>query len=246
MSLTRTKIPYLDFVTNVCGFGCSAGCDGCWARRLGPRVGKNIGCKDCAAFTPHLHPERYGDAAKRKKPAVIGVQFTGELFEPKRLQGDMIEILQGCECSHHEMVFLTQRPYEMVDAMYKYWDDSPPTNWYTGITIRNGIESRRMDCIPSEFVAPWISAEPLHEHVWLRYRLEGFAGVVVGCDNRRKIPFDNDWARDILRQCRDARIPCYIKQIRSEDGKRVLTDPADFPEDLRVRDLPWTLRTKKP
>ena len=31
--MNRTGIPYLDFTWNPGGFGCSAGCPGCWARR---------------------------------------------------------------------------------------------------------------------------------------------------------------------------------------------------------------------
>jgi len=245
MSLTRTKIPYLDYTFNPCGFGCSAKCDGCWAKSLAPRIGKNIGCELCASFTPHLHPERLGDPVKRKKPAVIGVQFTGELFEPDRSQSDMIEILHGCKCRHHEMVFLTQRSVVMAKAMQMYWDGPAPENWYLGVTVRDQDDSRRIDDLVGRGEKVWVSLEPLRGHVWSRYRLEEFSGVIVGCDNRRKAPFENAWARDILAQCRDARIPCYIKQIRSEDG-RLLTDPKDFPEDLRVRELPWTLRTKTP
>lgn len=242
MSLTRTDISYLDFCHNPGGFGCSAKCDGCWARRIAPRVGTNIGCEKCVAFVPHLHPERLGDPAKRKTPAVIGVQFTGELFEPGRLQGDMIDILRGCECPHHEMVFLTQRPSEMAEAMQMYWDGPPPEYWWLGVTSRTQQEIyQRLGALSEvEDAMRWASLEPLLECVnlggWQRY----LRGVIVGCDNRRRIPWDNAWARQVLAQCREYNVSCYIKQIRSEDG-RVLTNPVDFPEDLRVRELPWRL-----
>ena len=67
----------------------------------------------------------------------------------------------------------------------------------------------------------------------------------LGCDNRPAVPFDNDLARGVLHQCQDAGVPCYIKQIRDERN-RVVHHPHLFPEDLRVRELPWTLRTKTP
>lgn len=71
-------------------------------------------------------------------------------------------------------------------------------------------------------------------------------GVVVGCDNRRSVPFDLKWARDIVAQCKAAGVPVYVKQLRDFKTGRLLTYPEDFPEDLRIRELPWTLTTKKP
>lgn len=73
--MNKTGIPYLDYVVNPGGYGCSKGCDGCWARRDALRRGKAIGCKQCENFEVHFHPKRLGEPAKRKKPAVIGVQF---------------------------------------------------------------------------------------------------------------------------------------------------------------------------
>ena len=249
MSLTRTGIPYLDFAWNPCGCGCSMGCDGCWAKRIAPRIGKNIGCKLCASFTPHLHPERLGDPGKRKKPAAIGVQFTGELFDIWRPGHDVVGVLEGIEKSpQHQFVFLTQRVDRARRVLNpKALNETLPPSWFIGCTARNQAEAdKRILGLSKIRGRRWTSLEPLHEHVGLAAMGRHLDGVVVGCDNRGGVPFENEWARDALRQCRDAGVPCYIKQIRSEDGRRVLTDPADFPEDLRVRELPWTLRTKKP
>ena len=244
MSLTRTGIPYLDFCHNPCGFGCSAWCDGCWAKSLAPRVGTNIGCDLCKTFTPHLHPERLGDIGKRKAPAVIGVQFTGELFDRLRTDEDVDAVLAACERGpQHEFVFLTQQAMRMYHRLY---GRDTADNWYLGVTARDQSEvDDRVDTLVSIRGKRWASLEPLRENVLLEEWLPGLDGVIVGCDNRRDVAFDNDWARNVLGQCRDAKVPCYIKQIRSPDG-RLLTNPDTFPADLRVRELPWTLRTKRP
>jgi hypothetical protein len=59
------------------------------------------------------------------------------------------------------------------------------------------------------------------------------------------------WARSVVRQCREAGVACFVKQlgahpifpaddpnpygeIRSTKGG----DPAEWPEDLRVREFP--------
>ncbi len=76
-------------------------------------------------------------------------------------------------------------------------------------------------------------------------------------------PFDLNWARDLRGQCRDAGVPFFMKQVgahpeirrwRPEDygsaflyrhGNKRITladrkggDPAEWPEDLRVREIP--------
>ena len=67
-------------------------------------------------------------------------------------------------------------------------------------------------------------------------------------------PFDIAWARSIVRQCKDARVPVFVKQLgsnpaplRVEAGSvlerlwlhdRKGGDMAEWPEDLRVREFP--------
>lgn len=267
MSLSKSGIPYLKNVWNPCGFGCSKGCDGCWARRMAPRVGKNIGCKDCADFKVHFHPERLGLPAAEKQPSVIGVQFTGELFDPERPDEDIHKILRvlvgsdldGPLCSHHEFVFLTQQPAicrGWISHITNFWSNMPPLdNWYLGQTVRNQIEMDKWFPITTEFYPrEWLSLEPLRGPITFSRRsgfdpLSGkmaniqktrFPGVIVGCDNRQAAPFEIAWVRDIVVQCQAAKVPVFVKQIRI-DGK-LLRDPKDFPEDLRIRQLPWKLK----
>lgn len=66
-----------------------------------------------------------------------------------------------------------------------------------------------------------------------------------------KRPFDIAWARNTIRQCKEAGVPCFVKQVGSnplERGERwkyaprLLDrkggDPSEWPEDLRVREFP--------
>jgi len=64
-------------------------------------------------------------------------------------------------------------------------------------------------------------------------------GVIVGCGRYKGQPFKLDWARKVVGDCQQAGVNVYVKQLRI-DGKLV-TDPKDFPPDLRVRQLPWSM-----
>lgn len=96
----------------------------------------------------------------------------------------------------------------------------------------------------------------------------GVDWVIVGGESGpRARSCDVDWIRSIVRQCREAAVPCFVKQMGSligatdpsgpevrawgetrivmgSDGVRFLLkdkkggDPAEWPEDLRVREFP--------
>jgi protein gp37 len=89
--------------------------------------------------------------------------------------------------------------------------------------------------------------------------LDGIHWVIVGGESGGEArPFDLAWARSLVRQCRDAGTACFVKQLGSDphawkpsheypsDGAtlplrlrdRKGGDPAEWPEDLRVRDFP--------
>jgi protein gp37 len=62
---------------------------------------------------------------------------------------------------------------------------------------------------------------------------------IVGCESGpRRRHCETDWVRDIVRQCREAGTACFVKQLQVGPRRIVVTDPALFPEDLRVREMP--------
>lgn len=112
-------------------------------------------------------------------------------------------------------------------------------------------------------------------HAWLdpcadEYQA-GINWVICGGEsgsNEKARPFDLAWARETVRQCRDASVPVFVKQLGSKPvldlkptgnfrtnettGKRQFEmtcerlyledraggDPTEWPEDLRVREFP--------
>jgi len=61
--------------------------------------------------------------------------------------------------------------------------------------------------------------------------------VIVGCEsgpNRR--PCSLDWVRSLRDQCQAAAVPVFIKQL--DIGGQVVKELDQFPEDLRIREVP--------
>jgi len=84
-------------------------------------------------------------------------------------------------------------------------------------------------------------------------RLGGIDWVIVGGESGKGArPCNVEWIRSIVRQCREAGVACFVKQLGKEpywdasDGERMSMhlsdpkggDPAEWPEDLRVREWP--------
>jgi protein gp37 len=125
-----------------------------------------------------------------------------------------------------------------------------PDNLWVGVSITTQATTSRIKhlCeVPA--TVRYLSMEPLREFVDIRPFLDRLNLVIVGGESDqgeyRANPFDIDWARRIIANCRDAGVPCFIKQL----GSNVLGlrgQPRDhhggnwseWPEDLRVRQMP--------
>ena len=85
----------------------------------------------------------------------------------------------------------------------------------------------------------WLSAEPLIGPLDLGDN-PPFGWVVVGCESGANArPCDIEWIRSVVNQCRKWDIPVFVKQIQGKDGHTCIRDIAEFPEDLRIRQMPF-------
>ena len=70
--------------------------------------------------------------------------------------------------------------------------------------------------------------------------------VIVGCESGPGArPMHEEWARDLVKQCRAAGVPAFVKQVHrlTPTGKlRVSKDMNEWPEDLRFREFPYDSR----
>lgn len=271
--MSRSGIPYLDFAWNPCGFGCSRGCPTCWAaaQARGPYI-RRI-CEQCGRFAVHFHIERIDQPARRKKPAVIGVEFTGELFDRERPRRHP----RGARCGPRGPLAYDGVPDaqpgqgrrgtdglaedgrtqhaagELVD--WRHGDQQPPVR----------PRCNALHALPGHI---WLSLEPLAGYIgeWMPDCIEG---VIIGANNRASQPWSNDWARMARDAAQAAGAKVFIKQLwmchcpRCDWWQEQHTDCRacglstagmhwkltreirTFPADLRLRELPWTLTTKE-
>lgn len=70
--------------------------------------------------------------------------------------------------------------------------------------------------------------------------------IIVGCESgTKRRPCKIEWVDSIVDQCKEAGVPCYVKQINTTDlrppgvfNNKVSTKPEEWPPSLRVRDMP--------
>ena len=66
---------------------------------------------------------------------------------------------------------------------------------------------------------------------------EGIDQVIIGCESGPKQrPCEIEWIRDAVRQCKEAGVACFVKQVPI-NGK-CSKKPEEWPEDLRVQEYP--------
>ena len=120
----------------------------------------------------------------------------------------------------------------------------PLPNVWLGVTAED--QQRADERIPMLMLAQaavrFVSVEPMLGPVSLNSWLtDALHQVIIGCEkgpwNR---PMKIEWARALARQADDFGADVFVKQINGPNPGTVLTDPDDFPEDLRTRECPRT------
>ncbi|MCR4330435.1 MAG: phage Gp37/Gp68 family protein, partial [Patescibacteria group bacterium] len=91
----------------------------------------------------------------------------------------------------------------------------------------------------------WVSCEPLLSPVRLTEEHRFLEFVVIGSESgtHRLRETKNDWVRDLVGDCHTLGIPVFVKQLwgppLEENHKpRCLKHIEDWPEDLRVQEIP--------
>lgn len=222
--------------------GCrkaSEGCANCYAARLAAQY-PELQSAD-GGFEPH--PPKH-----LKMPPKSGVVFAGNMTD---LFGDWIEydrqiydLLARLAPSATNLI-LTKRANRMQPVWYSYGDKLPESIWW-GITAENHHWLNwRWESFCEVRGNTWLSLEPLLGEVYLDDDcgmgtpvINEVDWVVVGAESgpdRR--PCKIEWVRQIVKQCREAGVPVFVKQL-DIDGKLV-KDISKFPEDLQIRQIPW-------
>lgn len=224
-----------------------------WDHAWNPMIGcrkVSEGCANCYAAHmaerfPELRDEKGGfephPPKNHKHPKSGGVLFVGNMTDIFGEWNSDATLLQWSSClklyPNPVKLILTKRPERLARLKYFFVDDRM---WF-GITGEN--QKRLEERIYSLSLFPhknsWISLEPLLGEINLAEAVKKHpvGWVVVGAEsgpNRR--PCKLEWVRNIVRQCREAEIPVFVKQL-DIDGK-LEKDIDKFPEDLQIRQMP--------
>ena len=179
--MNRTKIEFLDFSWSPFAMRCtpiSEGCANCWHIRMCRRMAGNhyaFGHKIRDVYDgsapPYLVESRLNDPGIRKKPAISGVQFMGDLFHPDISHYDRNRVFEVMKLhNQHTYLLLTKRPeiaLEFDQWRYERQTEQPYSPWgehmWLGVSVEN--QKRAEERLPKLFHVPafhyWVSAEPL-------------------------------------------------------------------------------------
>ena len=236
--------------------GCqpiSPACENCYAKTLSARFG-------VADFTPHETSKAHPPTSKVVFCGNMTDLF-GEWADEDYFDWRVEYIKRTLRYSHKATyLWLTKRVEAMCNALNNGrvflkgeddcdfpFRDCEMRNQFFGFTAETQewydkrIKEFRGDM--PDWANGWLSAEPLLGHIDLGLRYIApedmpFQWVVVGCEsgpNRR--PCKIEWVESIVEQCRNARIPVFVKQL--DTGGKCETDINKFPEHLRIRQVPW-------
>jgi len=234
--MNKTSIEYLDYTVNPLAMRCrpvSAGCENCWHLGMAKRFAKNpaIPAERRAAYaggTPVLIEKELNAPRKLRKPAVIGVQFMGDLFH-EDVSGDfLVHVMETIgEAPQHTFLILTKRPQRMRKMTEEAWYGHHIPNVWLGVSVEN--QETADERIPILWQIPaavkFISYEPALGPLVLGDACEewwqscGIDWVICGGESgsgAREMKIE--WARSVKDECAGVGIPFFYKQGPGDDG----------------------------
>jgi protein gp37 len=170
------------------------------------------------------------------------------------LETEIIAAVSSPEGRRHQWLWLTKRPERMAQfsdylrAKGVAW----PANLWAGTSVTTQATTGRIEPllrVGGGDTIRFLSVEPQLERIDLSPWLPRLDWVIQGGESGAGArPFDLEWAHDLIRQCRAAGVPYFLKQLGSaafNDGRRLRLkdrhggDWMEWPEEaLRVREMP--------
>jgi protein gp37 len=222
-----------------------------------------------------LIPERLDVPLKKRKPTRYFVNSLSDLFH-ESLPEESIDLVFAAMANAHWHTYqvLTKRAarmlqyfsernshLEMTRCFRNFRDYADPVgpwplpNVHLGVSVESREYLSRIDHLRKAPAAVrFLSLEPLLEDLG-QLDLSGIHWVIVGAESGRGARrVDLEWVRSIVRQCRDAEVACFVKQLGKHpydeaigafgDGAQEITlsgkggDMQEWPGRLRVREFP--------
>lgn len=203
----KNKIDWCDYSWNPIG-GCLHGCDYCYMHRMEKRF-KGI-------MTPKFYPSRLHQPMNVKKPSLIFVSSSGDMWGRWVSFEWIDDVLDVCSvfAPWHMYQFLTKNPQRYSD--FKCLENC----WYG--TTDGGTKRTRdnISCLISAVPESrrFVSFEPLLNRI--DPDLTGIQWVIIGADSTRgaKKP-PKEWADIIIKLAREQDIPVFVKDNYNYPGR---------------------------
>lgn len=116
---------------------------------------------------------------------------------------------------------------------------TPAPNVWLGVSVENADHLYRIDELRKTPAAiKFVSFEPLLGSLG-QVNLEGLDWAIFGCEsNGQQLgrPMRLEWVRDGVKQCQDANVAAFVKQIPI-DG-RLSKNIDEWPQELQVQQFP--------
>ncbi len=184
-------------------------------------------------------PDRLSLPSTWRKPRMIFVNSMSDLFH-KEVSDDFIKAVFEVmlACPQHTFQVLTKRPERAADlARILPW----PSNIWLGTSAENQecLDDRAAFLIRCPAAVRFLSCEPLLGPLDLRAYLSSLHWVIFGAESGPGArPCELDWIGDGLRDCRQAGVAAFVKQLSSGIRGQVTKEPEKWPAELRVREFP--------
>ncbi len=245
----------------------SAGCQHCYAetfahRQMGPWKGRAF--EDVRCHEERLDAPLHWRNPRRVFVNSMSDLFHPDV--PDAFIDRVFAVM--AQCPEHTFQVLTKRPERMRVFVSRWDPQDlaplPLPNVWLGVSAEGQatLDTRWHHLRVTPAAIRFLSLEPLLEPVDFQTMYEYLDTetlvlpdwVVVGGESGPTArPCDVAWIRSIIRQCRAAGVPCFTKQLGARPtgwwsnalGPRIGRvkhpkggDPAEWPEDLRVREMP--------
>jgi len=178
-----------------------------------------------AGFAPTFHRYRLDEPQKLKKPSKIFVCSMADLF------GDWVpdewiqEVFKACQkADWHKYLFLTKNP-KRYSAIYRSELDYRWNMWFgTTVTDENSfvIKTAELYRKTGEYLPKgkranrFLSIEPLTGEIrklFLQNSIHHVDWVIIGQQTGPgAVPPKDEWAQNIIDQCRVANVPVFVKR----------------------------------
>jgi hypothetical protein len=116
----------------------------------------------------------------------------------------------------------------------------PLLNCFFGASVEDEKHLYRINALEKIPAAhKFVNLEPLLSDIYIADYLRYLNWVVLGCEslgNRAGRPCELEWIGNIVRQCKEANVPIFIKQLNI-NGKAE-KNMSKFPPDLQIREWP--------